>query len=491
MAADNRSAPMRWTRLVLSPTVLRTVLLGSAVLLGANAVSGLPAPAGPTRSGIEQQLASVGAIALPGAILPRRADDMEHDPLRGVTAPFFLPPDLRPMEDGGGASARSGLHRLTFEIKPGDTLMNLLVKKGVPRSDAHQAISVLSDVYDPRRIRPGQELTLTFGPGGFDSGAFQAASFNVSYDSTIEVRREADGFTADTIVKPLVARPTRADGRIDSSLMQAGIDAGVPAAVMIEMIRAYSFDVDFQRDIRKGDSFEVMYERLFDENGAHVHDDTVRYAALTLSGKTYRLYLFEGEDGAKDYFNEKGESVRKALLRTPVDGARISSNFGKRRHPILGYTKMHKGTDFAAPSGTPIMAAGDGVVEKAGRNGGYGNYVRIRHNGTYKTAYAHLSKFARGVRAGSRVRQGDIIGYVGTTGRSTGPHLHYEVHLEGKQINPMNVRMPSGRTLAGKELKQFLAQREDMDRDFATLTPLSDLAENQAARVARPNFPTP
>ncbi|MDA0702072.1 MAG: peptidoglycan DD-metalloendopeptidase family protein [Proteobacteria bacterium] len=424
------------------------------------------------------QLASVGAIALPGAILPRRADDMGPEALGGVAAPFFLPPDWKPMEGSDETPGVPGLHRLTLEIKPGDTLMNLLVKKGVPRNDAHQAISVLSDVYDPRQIRPGQELTLTFGPGGFDLGAFQAASVNISYDSTIEVRREAEGFTADTIVKPLVTKPARADGRIDSSLMQAGIDVGVSAAVMIEMIRAYSFDVDFQRDIQKGDSFEVMYERLFDGDGAHVHDGAVRYAALTLSGKTYRLYQFEAEDGTVDYFNEKGASVRKALMRTPVDGARISSGFGKRRHPILGYTKMHKGTDFAAPSGTPIMAAGDGVVEKAGRNGGYGNYVRIRHSGTYKTAYAHLSKFAKGVRAGSRIRQGDIIGYVGTTGRSTGPHLHYEVHLDGKQINPLNVRMPSGRTLAGAELKQFLAQREELDLDFATLTPLSKMAGN-------------
>jgi murein DD-endopeptidase MepM/ murein hydrolase activator NlpD len=471
---------MRWTGLVLSPAALRTALLGFAVLLGANAVSGLPAPAGPAQSssGSMQQLASVGAIALPGAVLPRRAGDMEPEIHRGTDAPFFLPPDSKPMEDLGEAPVLSGNHRLTLEIKPGDTLMNVLVNKGVPRSDAHQAISVLSDVYDPRHIRPGQELTLTFGPGGFDSGAFQAASFNVSYDSMVEVRREADGFTADTIVKPTVTRPARAEGRIDSSLMQAGIDAGVPASVMIEMIRIYSFDVDFQRDIQKGDSFEVMYERLFDEDGAPVHDGAVRYAALTLSGKTYRLYLFEGEDGARDYFNEKGASVRKALLRTPVDGARISSTFGKRRHPILGYTKMHKGTDFAAPSGTPIMAAGDGVVEKAGRNGGYGNYIRIRHNGTYKTAYAHLSKFARGVRAGSRVRQGDIIGYVGTTGRSTGPHLHYEVLIENKQVNPMNVRMPAGRTLAGKELEQFQASRAEMDRTYAGLSPLSKMAEN-------------
>jgi murein DD-endopeptidase MepM/ murein hydrolase activator NlpD len=399
MTAENRSARMRWTGLVLSPAALRTALLGFAVLLGANAVSGLPAPAGPAQSssGSMQQLASVGAIALPGAVLPRRAGDMEPEIHRGTDAPFFLPPDSKPMEDLGEAPVLSGNHRLTLEIKPGDTLMNLLV----------------------------------------------------------EVRREADGFTADTIVKPTVTRPARAEGRIDSSLMQAGIDAGVPASVMIEMIRIYSFDVDFQRDIQKGDSFEVMYERLFDEDGAPVHDGAVRYAALTLSGKTYRLYLFEGEDGARDYFNEKGASVRKALLRTPVDGARISSTFGKRRHPILVYTKMHKGTDFAAPSGTPIMAAGDGVVEKAGRNGGYGNYIRIRHNGTYKTAYAHLSKFARGVRAGSRVRQGDIIGYVGTTGRSTGPHLHYEVLME-----------------------QFQASRAEMDRTYAGLSPLSKMAEN-------------
>ncbi|MBT5415247.1 MAG: peptidoglycan DD-metalloendopeptidase family protein [Rhodospirillaceae bacterium] len=483
MPAANLGAPLRWTKLILTPAVLRAATLGFAVVLGANAMSGLPAPASPaTRAhgphALDPQLASLGVIALPGAVLPRRPPEIGPAPDNNIVGPLSFGPvpkiGLQSEQGFGEASVLPATHRLTLEIKPGDTLMNLLVEKGVPRNDAHEAITVLSDVFDPRHIRPGQELVLTFGPGGDGANLFQAASFAVSYDSTVEIRREADGFAADTVTKQLDARPTRAEGRIESSLMQAGIDVGVPAAVMIEMIRAYSFDVDFQRDIQEGDSFEVMYERLFDERSAYVHYGTVRYAALTLSGKTYRLYLFEGEDGKLDYFNEKGASVRKALMRTPVDGARISSTFGKRRHPILGYTKMHKGTDFAAPSGTPIMAAGDGVVEKAGRSGGYGNYVRIRHNGTYKTAYAHLSKFARGVRAGSRVRQGDIIGYVGSTGRSTGPHLHYEIHMDGKQINPMNVRMPSGRTLAGGELEQFQAMREAADRTFAALTPYSN-----------------
>ena len=188
-----------------------------------------------------------------------------------------------------------------------------------------------------------------------------------------------------------------------------------------------------------------------------------------LSGKEFRLYRHETSDGEVDYFDAKGRSSRKALIMTPIDGARISSGFGRRKHPILGYTKMHRGTDFAAPSGTPVYAAGNGVVEKAGRNGGYGQYIRIRHNGTYKTAYAHLSGYARGITSGARVKQGEVIGYVGTTGRSTGPHLHYEVLLENKQINPKKLNLPSGRTLTGKELARFNAARGALENRYATL----------------------
>jgi murein DD-endopeptidase MepM/ murein hydrolase activator NlpD len=199
----------------------------------------------------------------------------------------------------------------------------------------------------------------------------------------------------------------------------------------------------------------------------------VLFASLTLSGKKKAIYRFKGDDGHTEYFDEEGRSAQKALMRTPIDGARLSSGFGQRRHPILGYNKMHRGVDFAAPSGTPIYAAGNGTIVYAGRKGGYGNYIRIRHNGNYDTAYAHMTGFARGMRVGRRVNQGQVIGYVGTTGRSTGPHLHYEVLRQGQQVNPMRIRMPSGRTLAGAEMKRFQGLRAALDQRYALLPRLT------------------
>ena len=229
------------------------------------------------------------------------------------------------------------------------------------------------------------------------------------------------------------------------------------------MIRAFSFDVDFQRELQPGDRFALLYETLHEHDGQLAKPGDLLYAELVLSGKPIGIYRFTPESGITDYFTADGRSVRKSLLRTPIDGARISSGYGMRRHPILGYSKMHRGVDFAAPTGTPIYAAGHGTVEKAARFGGYGKYVRIRHNGSYKTAYAHLSRYGRGIKAGARVKQGQVIGYVGSTGRSTGPHLHYEVISNGKQVNPRSIKLPAGERLKGADLKAFQEARERID----------------------------
>jgi murein DD-endopeptidase MepM/ murein hydrolase activator NlpD len=370
------------------------------------------------------------------------------------------------------------IYNQRIEVGNGDTLAELLVGAGVDRTDAHYAIKALSEYYNPRRIRRGQDVTLTFesAPLSVDArtqiknDTFIGMAIEPDYKTQVRVARTADGdFRAEQHAKKLEHVPTRAEGVIENSLYVAGRDAGVPAVVIARMIRLLSWDVDFQRDIRSGDSFEVMYERVIDKSGKPVYDGAVTYAALTLSGKRINIYRHELEDGTVDYFDETGKASRKALMRTPIDGARLSSTFGKRKHPILGFTRMHKGVDFAAPSGTPIYAAGNGTVVYAGRKGGYGNYLRVRHNGTFETAYAHLKGFARGVRTGKRVEQGQIIGYVGTTGNSTGPHLHYEVMTGGKQVNPLRVKMPSGRTLDGKELARFLEHREEQDRLLASL----------------------
>ncbi|MGY9016440.1 MAG: peptidoglycan DD-metalloendopeptidase family protein, partial [Rhodospirillales bacterium] len=255
------------------------------------------------------------------------------------------------------------------------------------------------------------------------------------------------------------------------------LKAGLSASVLVDLIRVYSWDVDFQRGIHPGDGFEVMFEQLYEaDSGTKVNGDIV-YAALTLQGVRHPIYRHKAVKNGAEYFDEQGKSAKKALMRTPINGARLSSGFGRRKHPILGYTRMHRGLDFAAPRGTPIYAAGNGILEVAGRKGAYGNYIRIRHNGTYKTAYGHMKSLARGMRKGKRVRQGQVIGYVGTTGRSTGPHLHYEILQGGRQVNPRRLKMPSGRQLKSSELLRFKLIRKSIDRKFAGLAPKENLAD--------------
>ncbi len=357
----------------------------------------------------------------------------------------------------------------------GDNLMGLLTRAGAARSDAATAIESLKGVYDPRRdLRVGQKLLITFDLGNAGAEApMQLAKLKLplAFDRDVSVERaNGGGFKAQETEKKLERRLIRAAGTIDSSLFQDGREADIPASVLAKLIQLYSFDVDFQREIRQGDAFEILFERFFDERGDAVHDGEVAYAMLSLRGSTLPLYQYETPEGNLDYFNDKGQSVRKALMRTPIDGARLSSPYGKRVHPILGYTKMHTGTDFAAPRGTPIYAAGNGTITQIGRNGGYGNYIRIRHsNGSYQTAYAHMKGFARGLKKGSRVKQGQVIGYVGSSGNSTGQHLHYEVFKDGSRMNPMSLKLPSGEILAGAALDRFTAHQVQIDTLNETL----------------------
>ncbi len=237
----------------------------------------------------------------------------------------------------------------------------------------------------------------------------------------------------------------------------------------MEAIRSFSYDVDFQRDIQSGSSFEVLYEVFNDEEGHKVRDGDLKYSLLTIGNKRMEIYKFTPNGGEDGFYTADGRAVRKALLRTPVSGARISSGFGMRRHPIMGYSKMHKGVDFAAASGTPVYAAGDGVIDKIGRFGAYGKYVRIRHNGTYSTAYAHLNKYASGMKKGRRVKQGQVVAYVGSTGRSTGPHLHYETLVDGKQTNPLSIKMSPGKKLTQVAMKKFEEKKGEIDTLVASL----------------------
>lgn len=352
----------------------------------------------------------------------------------------------------------------------GDTLMSVLGAGGVDRQDALTAVEALQDIYNPRALRAGDELTLTFAIGEDGEQAFQGFSFTPNPGVQILTSRSEDnGFSSSQLKAKLTEELVRFKGSINSSLFDAAIGAGVPHGALNEFIRIFSYDVDFQRDIQKGDTFELAFNRKATANGETVEVGDLVYASMTLSGNTITLFRFKSPDGTEDFYNSKGESIRKALLRTPINGARLSSGFGSRNHPVLGYTTMHKGVDFAAPTGTPIYAAGDGVIEMASPNGSYGNYVRVRHTSEYATAYAHMSGFGKGISSGVRVRQGDVIGFVGTTGRSTGPHLHYEILQGGKQVNPMGVRFPTGRKLAGADLKKFESARAGMEKTLAGL----------------------
>ncbi|MBT7291502.1 MAG: peptidoglycan DD-metalloendopeptidase family protein [Rhodospirillaceae bacterium] len=360
-------------------------------------------------------------------------------------------------------TAEDGRFRKAVMIGKGDTLFVALTKAGSAAGDAEAAIAAFRKVHNPRSLQIGQTLTLAFEPlvAEDKADAFRLAeiALDVAPDRDILVARQSDdSFQASEMARDLVRRLEKAEGRIQTSLYDAATKAGLPINILMEMVQIFSFDVDFQREIQKNDHFEVLYENLLNDKGETVALGPVLFASLSLSGKVIGLYRHEPSNGPVDYFNIKGQSARKALMRTPINGARLSSGFGMRRHPVLGYNKMHRGLDFSAPRGTPIVAAGDGVIEVAGRNGSYGKYIRIRHNSTYKTAYAHMKGFARGMRSGKRVRQGQTIGYVGTTGRSTGPHLHYEVLRSGKRMNPRRLKLPTGQKLAGAELALFEGQ---------------------------------
>lgn len=359
------------------------------------------------------------------------------------------------------------IDRRTLSIGRGDTLMDLLAGANVPANDAHDAVSALRDVYNPRRLQVGQRVTVLFEPRRGGARKFVGLEFAPDPLRSVSIARKGNaGFTSSQIEKPVTRKPVAAQGVIRSSLFEAGAQAGVPISVMMAFIQNFSYDVDFQRDLQPGDRFEIMYEKLVTTDGTAAGEGDLLYASLTLSGDDMPIYRFKTRDGRIDYFNGDGESIRRALLRTPVDGARITSGFGMRRHPILGFSKMHKGVDFGAPAGTPIYAAGRGTVELAERNSSYGNYIRIRHNTEISTAYAHMSRFAKSIRRGGRVEQGDVIGYVGSTGRSTGPHLHYEVLKAGHQVNPRSVDLPTGEKLEGRDLQAFQQARRAIDKLF-------------------------
>ncbi|MCE7887498.1 MAG: peptidase M23 [Alphaproteobacteria bacterium PRO2] len=363
-----------------------------------------------------------------------------------------------------------------IEIGRGDTLAGVLQEAGVTGADSYQVVKALSEHYDPRGVKPGQKISVHFKPGTED--VFTKMTMQVDPIKEITVLKDGDKFATEMSEKKLVKNTYAGKAEIETSLYGSAARAGIPSAVIADMIRIYSWNIDFQRDIQPGDKMEVMYEAEETEDGEYAKFGNILYANLTVGGKDVQIYRYEMADGRVDYFQPNGFSIRKTLMKTPIDGARISSGFGLRRHPVLGYNKMHKGVDFAAPTGTPIYAAGDGILEYAGRFSSYGNYIRIRHNSQLKTAYAHMHRLGKGMKVGARVSQGDVIGYVGTTGRSTGPHLHYEVMLNNKQVNPKSVNLPTGEQLTGKEFQKFKSYINTIHQQYVSRSEGMKFAQN-------------
>jgi len=356
-------------------------------------------------------------------------------------------------------------------VKSGQTMSGILAEIGSAEQDISSILGSMKNVFAPNKLTVGDEIIVKYRVkiGYGDSKVVKrnvlvsAVTIVPSAEERIVISRESDGsYVAKKIAIKLTRHVSKYFGVIKNSLFEDGVSAGISPNSMMQMIQLYGYDVDFQRDIHDGDRFEMLIESFYDEEGKKIKDGGILFSSLILDNKPIEIYSHKVK-GQIEYFDGKGNSVRKSLLRTPINGARISSGFGMRRHPVLGYSKMHKGTDFAAPTGTPIFAAGAGVITYYGVKGGYGNYTQIRHNAEYSTAYGHASRFNKKFRVGSKVKQGDVIAYVGTTGRSTGPHLHFEVLYRGTQINPAKVKATSGIRLAGKELKEFQAAKAEID----------------------------
>ena len=348
-----------------------------------------------------------------------------------------------------------------FTFKRGETLSHAFSHIGISEKEVFGFINKLKNEFDPRKLKVGNKLKVYLSKK--DPKIVEGISLQLDKVRSIEVFKIESNYILNKYKEPIIITFHKVSGEINNSLYVSAKKAGLPISVLMEVVKIYSFDVDFQREIKAGDAFEVLYQVHNNKSGEVVRSGPILRSVLVLGGERIPLYRYEYEKDYFEYFDSEANSAKKALMRTPLDGARISSVFGNRKHPILGYTKMHKGVDFAAPRNTPVYAAGDGVIEYSKRNGGYGKFIRIRHNSDYKTAYAHLARFAKNISEGKRVKQGDIIGYVGTTGRSTGPHLHYEIIFRDKQVNPLKVRMPKELKLKNKDYNSFIIERNRLD----------------------------
>ena len=348
-----------------------------------------------------------------------------------------------------------------YTIQNNDSIEKILTKHNIINSDVKNITLKLKEK-KLANIYSGRELTLISKI--LEDGTLTVINllFPVSNTTSIEIRKFQNDFIVKENILRLYKKEVVLKNTIKNNLYSSAVDVGIEPNIIVEFARIFGFEVDFQRDIRKGDWFEIYYEKFEDDNNKVRDTGKIIYASMFVNGEEINLYNFK-HNNEEEYYDIKGKSITKSLMKTPINGARLSSSFGMRKHPILGYNKMHRGTDFAAPSGTPIMASGSGTVTRARWCGGGGNCVKIKHNSTYETIYAHMKSFAKGIKEGKKVKQGQIIGYVGSTGMSTGPHLHYEVIVNGKKVNSQKLKLPSGKILKGEPRKEFEIERIKID----------------------------
>ena len=365
---------------------------------------------------------------------------------------------------------KSPFININYEIKKGDTIQKILKKYKVPNNEIQTVINQYKKYGNPNQLLLGNKIDITIEKNAAANQNFIIKfSVPVTKSTTIEIIKDSENkIVSKKIITKLYKKKILSENIINNNLYSSAIEVNINPDTIIEFARIFGFEIDFQRDIRKNDYFKILYEKYFDENGEFVKSGPIVYAHMSVNGREIMLYKF-GSDKSYSYFDTNGKSVEKALMKTPINGARLSSPFGKRKHPILGYNKMHQGTDFAAPSGTPIMASGTGTITRAKWCGGGGNCIKIKHNSTYETIYAHMKSFAKGIKVGKKVRQGQIVGYVGSTGMSTGPHLHYEVIINGKKVNSQKLKLPSGKILKDNERTQFEIHRIKTDVLIAEL----------------------
>ena len=356
---------------------------------------------------------------------------------------------------------------ISYVIENNDSVEKILNKFRINNTDIKRISAKLKN-QKLTNIYSGRKLSLIFKKNDDGSNTVISFVYPINKTTSVEIRKSQDDFIVKKNILQLNKKEVVVKKIINNNLYNSAVEAGIEPNIIIEFARIFGFEVDFQRDIRKGDWFEILYEKFEDDNNKVRDTGKIIYASMYVNGEELNLYNFKFNN-LEEYYDIKGKSITKSLMKTPINGARLSSSFGMRKHPILGYNKMHRGTDFAAPSGTPIMASGSGTITRARWCGGGGNCVKIKHNSTYETIYAHMKAFAKGIKEGKKVKQGQIIGYVGSTGLSTGPHLHYEVIVNGKKVNSQKLKLPSGKILKGEERKQFELDRIKIDLKLSSL----------------------